>query len=55
METGGDARSGIEGPVVPVRILNEYAYCLRVGWLMWVQGQFADGADTFRFWAVRGG
>jgi hypothetical protein len=45
----------IDGPLLPVRMLNEFAYCPRLGYLMWVQGEFADSADTFRSWAVPGG
>jgi hypothetical protein len=36
----------LSNPPVPVRILNEYAYCPRLGYLMWVEGEFADSADT---------
>jgi CRISPR-associated protein Cas1 len=46
METGGEGRSVIETPVLPVRMLNEFAYCARLGYLMWVQGEFTDSADT---------
>src|SRR5262249_31606926 len=27
-------------------MLNEFAYCPRLGYLEWVQGEFADSADT---------
>jgi CRISPR-associated protein Cas1 len=33
-------------PLLPVRMLNEYVYCPRLAYLMWVQGEFADNADT---------
>lgn len=33
-------------PLVPVRMLNEYVYCPRLGYLMWVDGEFAHNADT---------
>ena len=33
-------------PPVPVRMLNEYTYCARLGYLMWVQGEWAESADT---------
>ena len=33
-------------PLVPARMLNEYAYCPRLAYLEWVQGDFADSADT---------
>jgi CRISP-associated protein Cas1 len=32
--------------LVPVRMLNEHAYCPRLAYLEWVQGDFADNADT---------
>ncbi len=32
--------------LVPARMLNEYAYCPRLAYLEWVQGDFADNADT---------
>ena len=32
--------------LVPARMLNEYAYCPRLAYLEWVQGEFADSADT---------
>jgi CRISPR-associated protein Cas1 len=31
---------------LPVRMLNEYAYCPRLGYLMWVQNEFADNEYT---------
>lgn len=32
--------------LVPARMLNEYAYCPRLAYLEWVQGEFEDSADT---------
>ena len=32
--------------LVPARMLNEYAYCARLAYLEWVQGEFADSVDT---------
>ncbi|HEY4238640.1 MAG TPA: CRISPR-associated endonuclease Cas1 [Kofleriaceae bacterium] len=32
--------------LVPVRMLNEHAYCPRLAYLEWVQGDFRDNADT---------
>lgn len=32
--------------LLPARMLNEFAYCPRLGYLMWVQGEFADNAFT---------
>lgn len=33
-------------PLVPARMLNEHTYCPRLAYLEWVQGDFADNADT---------
>lgn len=33
-------------PLIPVRMLNEYFYCPRLAYLMWVQGEFAHNAYT---------
>ena len=33
-------------PFLPVRMLNEFTYCPRLGYLEWVQGEFADNDDT---------
>ncbi|MFU8858209.1 MAG: CRISPR-associated endonuclease Cas1 [Deferrisomatales bacterium] len=35
-----------ESEIIPARMLNEYAYCPRLGYLMWVDGVFVDSADT---------
>lgn len=35
----------LPGPL-PARMLNEFAYCPRLCYLEWVQGEFADSADT---------
>jgi CRISP-associated protein Cas1 len=32
--------------VIPARMLNEFVYCPRLAWLEWVQGEWADNADT---------
>ena len=32
--------------LVPARMLNEFAYCPRLAYLEWVQGDFTDSADT---------
>lgn len=32
--------------LIPVRMLNEYAYCPRLCWIEWVECEFADNADT---------
>ena len=33
-------------PYIPARMLNEFVYCPRLGYMMWVQGEFAHSADT---------
>jgi len=33
-------------PLVPVRMVNEWVYCPRLAWLMWVDGEWADTGDT---------
>ena len=38
--------TGTAPELVPARMLNEYAYCPRLAYLEWVQGEFADSADT---------
>lgn len=35
-----------EVPLIPVRMLNEYVYCPRLAYLMWVQGEFEHNAYT---------
>jgi hypothetical protein len=43
-----DATAGL----LPARMLNEFAYCPRLWYIEWVQGECADGEDTFyRSWA----
>lgn len=33
-------------PLVPVRMVNEWVYCPRLAYLMWVDGEWSDTADT---------
>lgn len=33
-------------PAVPARMLNEYAYCPRLAYMMWVQQEWADNVET---------
>jgi CRISPR-associated protein Cas4 len=33
-------------PLVPARMVNELVYCPRLAYLEWVQGEWADNADT---------
>ncbi len=35
-----------ETPFLPARMVNEYVYCPRLAYLEWVQGEWADSADT---------
>lgn len=35
-----------DAPLIPVRMVNEYVYCPRLAYLMWVQAEWADSADT---------
>ena len=35
-----------EPPLIPARMLNEFVYCPRLAYLMWVQSEWADNADT---------
>ena len=44
LEANNDAQS--TDAVIPARMLNEYVYCPRLAYLMWVQGEFAHNADT---------
>ena len=32
--------------LVPARMLNEYAYCPRLCWLVWVEAVFADSYNA---------
>jgi len=42
-----DTLGAVETPeLVPARMLNEFTYCPRLFFLEWVQGRFADNADT---------
>src|SRR5919106_3682313 len=40
------SRSEVLPPFLPVRMLHEFAYCARLGYLEWVQGEFADNDET---------
>ncbi len=35
-----------DAPLIPVRMVNEYVYCPRLAYLMWVQAEWADSAET---------
>ena len=42
-----NSRDGIRySDLMPVRILNEYVYCPRLAYMMWVDGEFTHNADT---------
>jgi CRISPR-associated protein Cas1 len=46
MESQDNAMPLTAPPPIPARMLNEFVYCPRLGYLMWVQGEFAESADT---------
>src|SRR5438105_14990410 len=33
-------------PYLPARMINEFQYCPRLAYLEWVQGEWAESADT---------
>ncbi|MHB8347406.1 MAG: CRISPR-associated endonuclease Cas4g/Cas1g [Acidiferrobacterales bacterium] len=37
---------GADLPLLPARMVNEYGYCPRLAYLEWVQGEWAESADT---------
>ena len=41
-----DLRGAKVPQLIPARMLNEYAYCPRLCYLEWVQGEFRDSVDT---------
>jgi CRISPR-associated endonuclease Cas1/CRISPR-associated protein Cas4 len=41
-----------EEPYVPARMVNEFQYCPRLAYLEWVQGEWAESADTVEGRAV---
>jgi CRISPR-associated endonuclease Cas1/CRISPR-associated protein Cas4 len=50
IEEASVTEHGLAGPAVPdlipVRMLNEFAYCPRLAYLEWVQGEWAENTDT---------
>jgi CRISPR-associated endonuclease Cas1/CRISPR-associated protein Cas4 len=38
--------AGAELPLLPARMVNEFVYCPRLAYLEWVQGEWAENADT---------
>lgn len=38
--------AGADVPLLPARMVNEFVYCPRLAYLEWVQGEWADSADT---------
>jgi CRISPR-associated protein Cas1 len=38
--------SGSDIPLLPARMVNEFAYCPRLAYFEWVDGEFADNAET---------
>lgn len=46
-EKGGQSSSRFGPlPLIPVRMLNEFVYCPRLGYLMWAQGEFEHNEFT---------
>lgn len=45
-EAGSANTSALVPDLIPVRMLNEQAYCPRLAYFEWVQGDFEDNADT---------
>jgi CRISPR-associated protein Cas1 len=43
-----DQTSAPERDLIPVRQLNEFAYCPRLGYLEWVQGEWAENLETLQ-------
>lgn len=38
--------AGADIPLLPARMVNEFVYCPRLAYLEWVQGEWAENADT---------
>ncbi len=38
--------AGAEVPLLPARMVNEFVYCPRLAYLEWVQGEWAESAET---------
>jgi CRISPR-associated protein Cas1 len=38
--------TGSDIPLLPARMVNEFVYCPRLAYLEWVQGEWAESADT---------
>ena len=36
----------VDDSLIPVRMLNEFTYCPRLGYLEWVQGEWAENIET---------
>lgn len=36
----------VVAPLLPARMVNEYVYCPRLAYLEWIQGEWAESADT---------
>ena len=46
MENESRPSMGGDLPLLPARMVNEFAYCPRLAYFEWVDGEFADNADT---------
>ena len=38
--------SSVSSALIPVRMLTQYAYCKRLSYLEWVQGEFASNTEV---------
>lgn len=45
---GPDPNPDVGPPLIPVRMLNEFTYCPRLGYLEWVQGEWAENIETMQ-------
>ena len=45
-QTASPTATPADTPLVPARMVNEYQYCPRLAYLEWVQGEWAESADT---------
>jgi len=46
MNRSENVQAAPDMPLVPARMVNEYVYCPRLAYLMWVQGEFAHNEYT---------
>ena len=41
-----EGQTKVDTPLIPVRMVNEFQYCPRLAYLEWVDGEWAESADT---------